>query len=110
MRYTAEILPYHDYDFETSIKELAGLGFKEVNLWSSAKPLAHHVNPGDDPKKILAVLDKYKMKPCGLTMYGKNQQEMLERIDFAVRYAQQYLCSNRYDTGRRSCIMDDRFQ
>ena len=61
MRYTAEILPYHDYDFETSIKELAGLGFKEVNLWSSAKPLAHHVNPGDDPKKILAVLDKYKM-------------------------------------------------
>ena len=84
MRYTAEILPYHDYDFETSIKELAGLGFTEVNLWSSAKPLAHHVNPGDDPKKILAVLDKYKMKPCGLTMYGKNQQEMLERIDFAA--------------------------
>jgi sugar phosphate isomerase/epimerase len=24
------------------------------------------------------------MKPCGLTMYGKNQQEMLERIDFAA--------------------------
>ena len=56
MRYTAEILPYHDYDFETSIKELAGLGFKEVNLWSSAKPLAHHVNPGDDPKKILRIV------------------------------------------------------
>jgi hypothetical protein len=30
MRYTAEILPYHDYDFETSIKELAGLGFREI--------------------------------------------------------------------------------
>mgnify|MGYP003839251051 FL=1 len=84
IRYTAEILPYHDFDFEVAIKELANLGFKEVNLWSSAKPLAHHVNPGDDPKKILAVLDKYKMKPCGLTMYGKTQDEMLERIDFAA--------------------------
>ena len=84
IRYTAEILPYHDYDLETSIRELANLGFKEVNLWSSAKPLAHHVNPGDDPKKILGILDKYKMKPCGLTMHGKNQQEMLERIDFAA--------------------------
>lgn len=84
IRYTAEILPYHDYDFETSIRELANLGFKEVNLWSSAKPLAHHVNPGDDPKQILSILDKYNMKPCGLTMYGKTQEEMLERIDFAA--------------------------
>jgi sugar phosphate isomerase/epimerase len=84
IRYTAEILPYHDYDFETAIKELANLGFKEVNLWSSAQPLAHHVNPGDDPKEILAILGKYKMKPCGLTMYGKTQQEMLARIEFAA--------------------------
>ena len=83
-RYTAEILPYHDYDLETAVKELASLGFKEVNLWSSASPLAHHVNPGDDPKQILSMLSKYGMKPCGLTMYGKNQAEMLERIDFAA--------------------------
>ena len=83
-RYTAEILPYHDYSLEDSIAELAKLGFKEVNLWSSSAPLAHHVNPGDDPKAILAILDKYKMKPCGLTMYGKTQAEMLERIDFAA--------------------------
>lgn len=82
-RYTAEILPYHDYSLETAISELAGLGFSEVNLWTSAPPLGHHVNPGDDPGKILAVLDRYHMKPCGLTMYGKNQQEMLERIEFA---------------------------
>jgi len=84
MRYTAEILPYHDFDFETAIRELAGLGFKEVNLWSSASPLAHHVNPGDDPGKITAILDKYKMKPCGLTVYGKNQDEILERIELAA--------------------------
>jgi sugar phosphate isomerase/epimerase len=82
-RYTAEILPYHDYPFETAIAELAKLGFSEVNLWTSASPLAHHVNPGDDPSKILAVLDKYGVKPCGLTMYGKTQDEMLERISFA---------------------------
>jgi sugar phosphate isomerase/epimerase len=83
-RYTAEILAYHDYALETAVGELAKLGFKEINLWSSAAPLAHHVNPGDDPKAILKVLDKYNVKPCGLTMYGKTQNEMLERIDFAA--------------------------
>ena len=83
-RYTAEILPYHDYPLETSLAELARLGFKEVNLWTSAAPLAHHVNPGDDVSAILAVLEKYRIKPCGLTMYGKTQAEMLERIDFAA--------------------------
>lgn len=82
-RYTAEILPYHDFDLEQSVAELANLGFTEVNLWTSSAPLAHHVNPGDDPSKILAILDKYDMKPCGLTMYGKTQDEMLERIQLA---------------------------
>ena len=82
-RYTAEILPYHDHPFETAIAELAALGFTEVNLWTSASPLAHHVNPGDDVGAIRAVLDKYGMTPCGLTMYGKTQDEMLERIQFA---------------------------
>lgn len=83
MRYTAEILPYHDFPFEVAIRELAGLGFTEVNLWSSAAPLAAHVNPGDDPSAIRAVLDRYGVRPCGLTMYGKTQDEMLERIEFA---------------------------
>lgn len=82
-RYTAEILPYHDFDLETSIAELADLGFTEVNLWTSSAPLARHVNPGDDTGKILSVLDKYGMKPCGLTMYGKTQDEMLQRIQLA---------------------------
>jgi sugar phosphate isomerase/epimerase len=82
-RYAAEILPYHDHPFETAIAELADLGFTEVNLWTSASPLAHHVNPGDDVGAIRAVLDKYGMTPCGLTMYGKTQDEMLERIQFA---------------------------
>lgn len=83
-RYTAEILPYHDYSLDDALRELAGLGFTEVNLWSSASPLAGHVNPGDDIGKIKATLDRYGIRPCGLTMYGKTQAEMLERIDFAA--------------------------
>jgi sugar phosphate isomerase/epimerase len=82
-RYTAEIVPYHAYPLEDSVRELASLGFTEVNLWSSAPPLAAHVNPGDDPGKILATLQRYGVRPCGLTMYGKTQDEMLERIAFA---------------------------
>lgn len=82
-RYGAEILPYHDYELETALSELAKMGFKEVNLWSSAAPLAHHVNPGDDTKKIRNLLEKYNLRPSGITTYGKTQQEMLDRIDFA---------------------------
>lgn len=82
-RYGAEILPYHDFDLETALSELAKLGFKEVNLWSSAEPLARHINPGDDVGKIKQLLSKYNLRPSGITTYGKNQQEMLDRIDFA---------------------------
>lgn len=82
-RYSAEILPYHDIEFEDAVRDLADIGFREINLWSSASPLAHHVNPGDDPGKILEVLEKYKIRPCGLTVYGKSQDEILERIVFA---------------------------
>lgn len=83
LRYTAEILPYHDYSLEDAVSGLAGLGFREINLWSSASPLAHHVNPGDDVGKIRDVLDRYGVTPCGLTTYGKNQVEIGERIEFA---------------------------
>ncbi len=83
LRYTAEILPYHDFPFEVAVRELARLGFTEVNLWSSAPPLAAHVNPGDDPGAIRAVLDRYGVRPCGLTTYGRSQDEILERIDLA---------------------------
>lgn len=83
MRYTAEILPFHDYPFEVAIRELARLGFTEINLWSSADPLASHVNPGDDPWEIRRILDRYGVRPCGLTMYGKTKEEILPRIEFA---------------------------
>jgi sugar phosphate isomerase/epimerase len=82
-RYTAEILPYHDYPLETALDELRQLGFKEVNLWTSAAPLARHVTPGDDTGKIKEALKKVDMRACGLTMYGKSQDEMLERIQLA---------------------------
>lgn len=83
LRYTAEILPYHDYPLEDALRELAGLGFTEVNLWSAASPLAHHVNPGDDVATIRAALDKHGITPCGLTTYGKSQQEIADRIGLA---------------------------
>jgi sugar phosphate isomerase/epimerase len=83
-RYTAEILPYHDIEFEAAVRDLADIGFTEINLWSSAAPLGHHVNPGDDVAAIKAILDKYGVRPCGLTTYGKNQEEILERVEFAA--------------------------
>ena len=83
-RYTAEILPYHDMPFEDAVRDLAEMGFTEINLWSSAAPLGHHVNPGDDVGAIRAVLDRYGVRPCGLTTYGKSQAEILERVDFAA--------------------------
>jgi sugar phosphate isomerase/epimerase len=82
-RYAAEILPYHDIDFEDAVRDLAEIGFTEINLWSSASPLAHHVNPGDDVGAIKKILDTYGVKPCGLTCYGKNQDELLARVEFA---------------------------
>jgi sugar phosphate isomerase/epimerase len=82
-RYTAEVLPYHDYPLDTALGELAGLGFTEVNLWSSAPPLAAHVNPGDDPVKITAMLARHGIRPCGLTTYGKNVEEISERLRLA---------------------------
>jgi sugar phosphate isomerase/epimerase len=83
-RYTAEILPYHDIPFEAAVRELATMGFTEINLWSAAAPLGHHVNPGDDVSAILAVMNTYGVRPCGLTAYGKSQSEILERVDFAA--------------------------
>ena len=80
----AEILPYHDFTLEDSLRELANLGFTHVNLWSSRAPLAHHVNPGDDVAQIKALLRKYGITPTALTMYGKTQEEMRQRIEFAA--------------------------
>jgi sugar phosphate isomerase/epimerase len=80
----AEILPYHDFSLEESLRELSNLGFTHVNLWSSRTPLAHHVNPGDDAASIKALLRKYGITPTGLTMYGKTQEEMRQRIEFAA--------------------------
>ena len=80
----AEIVPYHDFPFEDGLRELANLGFTHVNLWSSRAPLAHHVNPGDDAGEIKGPARKYSITPTGLTMYGKTQDEMRQRIEFAA--------------------------
>jgi sugar phosphate isomerase/epimerase len=80
----AEIAPYHDFSLEDSLRELAGLGFTHVNLWSSRNPLAHHVNPGDDVAEIRRLLQKYGITPTALTMYGKTQDEMRQRIELAA--------------------------
>ena len=80
----AEILPYHDFTLEMSLRELANMGFTHVNLWSSRAPLAHHVNPGDDVAEIKRLLRAYGITPTALTMYGKTQDEMRQRIEFAA--------------------------
>jgi sugar phosphate isomerase/epimerase len=87
----AEILPYHDCSLEESLKELTDLGFHDINLWSSAAPLAHHVNPGDDVAEIKRILKKYSVTPTGLTIYGKTQEEMRQRIEFAAEIGAPYV-------------------
>jgi sugar phosphate isomerase/epimerase len=82
-RYTAEVLPFHDFDLDTALGELARMGYREVNLWASAAPLAHHVRPGDDPSQIKTLLDKHGLSACGLTMYGKSQEQILAGINWA---------------------------
>jgi sugar phosphate isomerase/epimerase len=80
----AEILPYHDFPLEVALREIVDSGLTHINLWSSRAPLAHHVNPGDDPAQIRRILASYGVTPTGLTMYGKSQDEMRERIEFAA--------------------------
>lgn len=79
-----EILPYHDFSLEESLAELAMLGYRHVNLWSSAPGLARHVNPGDDVGAIRAALQRHGMTPTALTVYGKTREEIAERIEFAA--------------------------
>ncbi|GAA4852497.1 hypothetical protein GCM10023201_51910 [Actinomycetospora corticicola] len=83
MRYAAEILPYHDADLDTALGELAGLGFDEVMLWSSAPPLADHVHPGDDVATIRRTLGRHGMRATGLTCYGRDRDELTARLRLA---------------------------
>ena len=95
----AEIVPYHDYSLDESLRELADMGLTHVNLWTSAPPLAHHVNPGDDIAEIKQSLRKYGITPTGLTMYGKTQDEMNERILMAAELEIPYVvfdCEEHY--------------
>ena len=80
----AEIVPFHDFPLEDSLRALADMGLTHVNLWSSAAPLAHHINPGDDTAAINKLLARYGITPTGLTMYGKTQEEMRQRIHMAA--------------------------
>ena len=87
------------------------MGLTHVNLWSSAAPLAHHINPGDDIGAIKALLAKYGITPTGLTMYGKTQEEMRQRILMAAELDVPYVvfdCEEHYPdfvgrSSRRSC-------
>jgi sugar phosphate isomerase/epimerase len=95
----AEIVPFHDFPLEDSLRVLADMGLTHVNLWSSAAPLAHHVNPGDDTAAIKALLTRYGITPTGLTMYGKTQEEMRQRIHLAAELGIPYVvfdCEEHY--------------
>jgi sugar phosphate isomerase/epimerase len=95
----AEIAQYHEYPLEDSLRELAEMGLTHINLWSSAPPLARHVNPGDDIDDIKRLLKKYDITPTGLTMYGKTHDEMRERILMAAQLEIPYVvfdCEEHY--------------
>jgi sugar phosphate isomerase/epimerase len=93
--YAVESLPFHDFPLEVMAAEVARLGFSRVNLWSSAPPLAAHVDVHkDDPDRVLRVLARHGLEPCGVTMYGRTQDDIAQGIVFASQ------------TGARSVIFD----
>jgi sugar phosphate isomerase/epimerase len=81
----AEILPYHAFGLEESLREIASLGFKEVNLWSARSPLPHHVSPESDPEEVRALLGRYGLRASALSVYGMTAAEVGERIELAGR-------------------------
>ena len=85
MQFGIESLPYHDYAFEVMVQEVSRLGFRGVNVWSSAPPLASHVDVvKDDPWEVGRRLERFGLKATALTMYGKSVEEITEGIPFAV--------------------------
>lgn len=86
MRYAVESLPFHDVPLEVMAAEASRLGFTQVNLWSSAPPLAAHVDVyRDEPDQVRGVLSRYRLEPCGLTMYGRSRDDIARGIVFASR-------------------------
>lgn len=84
MQYAVESLPFHDFPLEVMAREVAALGFQRVNLWSSAPPLAAHADVlKDDPDKVVRILSRHGLEPCGITMYGRTQDDVAQGIVFA---------------------------
>jgi sugar phosphate isomerase/epimerase len=95
VQYAVESLPFHDFPLEVMAAEAARLGFTRVNLWSSAPPLAAHVDVHkDDPDRVLRVLARHGLEPSGVTMYGRTRDDIAQGIAFASQ------------TGARSVIFD----
>lgn len=84
MKIGVESLPFHDVPLEVMAAAVARLGFRMVNLWSSSPPLAAHVDvTKDDPWEVARRLKRFGLQPSGLTMYGKDQEEITQGIVFA---------------------------
>lgn len=84
MKYAVESLPFHDFPLEVMAAEVARLGFRWVNLWASAPPLASHVDViKDDPWEVAQRLERSGLRASGVTMYGKSQEEIKQGIIFA---------------------------
>ncbi|MCU1489931.1 MAG: Xylose isomerase protein barrel [Acidimicrobiaceae bacterium] len=85
MQFGIESLPFHDFSLGTTAQAVADLGFRWINLWDSAPPLAHHVDVGkDSPAEVLATLDRLGLRASGVTMYGKSQEEIAQGVRFAA--------------------------
>ena len=85
MRFAIESAPFHEVSLDSMGREVAHLGFRYVNLWASARPLAAHVDVvQDDPRRVAQRLERWGLSAVGVTMYGKSQEEIAEGISFAA--------------------------
>ena len=81
----AEIVPIHDYPLEDSLRVARGHGphpRQPLDLGRAARPSRqprrrHRGDQGGSSAK-------YGITPTGLTMYGKTQEEMRQRIEMAA--------------------------
>lgn len=84
MKFAVESLPYHDVDVDVMLDSVARLGFRAVNLWASAPPLAAHIDvTNGDPRSVRTKLTEHGLEAAGVTVYGRSLPEIEAAIDFA---------------------------
>jgi sugar phosphate isomerase/epimerase len=84
VQFSIESLPFREVSLQVMGQAVARLGFRAVNVWASAPPLAAHVDvTKDDPWLVGRRLDRLGLRAVGVTMYGKSLEEMSAGVTFA---------------------------